>query len=190
MQRFSALVRYIFTVILVLILIPVAAHFIEEQPRETANVVLKFLFDLSEQTWLHLTALSLGCFVAGLWVDWLLRRLDRSRADERKALGTEMANLGNELGLLTDPMYQASPRIRSFFATARKLGIWVPDQRIFAMHPERAKVLIKDYLTHVGTLLRDGHFLEAKRYAAVNSSLFFDEAYEEFGLSSTQALSF
>ena len=56
-------------------------------------MVLKFLLDLSEQTWLRVTALLLFGFVAGLWVDWLLRKLDRSRADERKALGTEMVRL-------------------------------------------------------------------------------------------------
>src|SRR5262249_58360266 len=41
MQRLSALVRYIFTAILVPILIAVATHLIEEQPQRTANVVLK-----------------------------------------------------------------------------------------------------------------------------------------------------
>jgi hypothetical protein len=58
MQRFSTWVRYIFTAIFIPIVIAVAAHFIEEQPQETANVVLKFLSDLWEQTWFRLTALS------------------------------------------------------------------------------------------------------------------------------------
>jgi hypothetical protein len=82
-QRLSALVRYIFTVILVPITIAVATHFIEEQPRETSNAVLKFLFDLSEQTWFRVTASLLVGFVAGLWVQWFLQKLDRSRAEER-----------------------------------------------------------------------------------------------------------
>jgi hypothetical protein len=83
MQRLSALVRYIFTAILIPILIAVATHFIEQQPRETGNAVLKFLFDLSEQTWLRITALLLGGFVSGLWVAWLLQKMDRSRAEDR-----------------------------------------------------------------------------------------------------------
>src|SRR6266446_2937741 len=97
MQRFSAWARWIATVILIPIFTAVAARFIWEQPRETANAVRKFLLDLSEQTWFRVTALLLVGFVAGLWLDWLLRKLDRSRAEKRKALGTEMVFLGHEL---------------------------------------------------------------------------------------------
>ena len=188
MQRISALVRYIFTAILIPILIPVAVHYIEQQPRETANVVLKFLLDLSEQAWLRVTALSLGCFVAGLWVDWLLRRLDgSSRTDERKALGAKMLKLSNVLrdysgkprGLY---MPGARPKIVSCFTTARKLGIWVPDDRIFSIiHLPPAMDLITDYLMNVGTILKAAHFREAKRYA-VDSKAAFAKVYAEFGL--------
>ena len=64
------------------------------------------------------------------------------------------------------------------------------DQRVFAMHPDRARLLVEDYLRQVGTLLKDGNFSSAKQYAKANSKHFFDEAYAEFNLSSTQALSF
>jgi hypothetical protein len=98
MQRFSALARWVATVIFIPILIGVGtcvvANFTKQQPRETANVVLKFLLDLAGQTWLRGAALALGCFVAGLWLDWLLCKLDDTHADKRKALGTEM--LGNK----------------------------------------------------------------------------------------------
>jgi hypothetical protein len=95
MQRFSTWARWIATTIFTGVVIPVAVHFIEQQPRETANVVLKFLFDLAEQTWFRVAALILVGFVAGLWLDWLLRKLDRSRAEEIKILGAEMVRLGN-----------------------------------------------------------------------------------------------
>jgi hypothetical protein len=182
MQRFSTWARYIFTAILVPILIPVATHFIEEQPRETANAVLKFLFDLSEQTWLRITALSLGCFVAGLWVQWLLQKLDRSRVDERKALGTEMVNLGDKLSVLTDPMYPARPQIMSCFTTAKKLGIWEPGQRVSKIRADNLimeypmRQAITDYLMDVGTMLEDGHFKEAKQHAKSRKAS-FDKAY-------------
>jgi hypothetical protein len=150
MQRFSAVVRYIFTVILVPILIPVAAHFIEEQPQETANVVLKFLFDLSEQTWLRLTALSLGCFVAGLWVDWLLRRLDRSRAKERKELGDEMAYLGNYLGQIKFPFDTKDiARIMSCFSSANNLGIWAPDGQTFPFQVAHGDAVLRLRLSSI-----------------------------------------
>jgi hypothetical protein len=185
MQRLSALVRYIFTVILVPILIAVAIHFIEKQPQETANVVLKFLFDLSDQTWFRVTALSLGCFVAGLWVDWLLRKL--SSANERRALGTKMLSLDHDLSFPQGPipiiMLRAHPQSVSCFTAAKKFRIWVPDNRIFSINPDRARGLITDYLGHVGTMLEDGHFSEAKHYAK-SSKASFDEVYAGFGLSS------
>jgi hypothetical protein len=76
MQRFSALARWVATVIFIPFLIGVVT--------------------LAGQTWLRGAVLALGCFVAGLWLDWLLRKLDDTRADKRKALGTEMLNLGNK----------------------------------------------------------------------------------------------
>jgi hypothetical protein len=184
---FSTWVRRIATGILLVVgaiftgvVFPVVSHFIQEQPQETANVfwvVLKFLSDLSEQAWLRITVSLLVGFVAGLWVDWLLRRLDGSRAKQREALGTEMRILGHDLNL-----FGARPQITSCFIAARKLGLWVPDQHIFTLHVDFAEPLIKDYLLNVGTMLKDGHFREAKQYAAVNSKARFDKAYAQFRL--------
>jgi hypothetical protein len=193
---FSTWVRRIATGILVVlgaiftgVVFPVVSHFIQEQPQETANVALKilhtalkFLHDLSEQTWFRITASMLVGFVAGLWVDWLLRKLDGSRAKQREALGTEMRTLGHDLGR-AHPMYKARPRIVSCFTTARKLGIWVPDDRIFSIHPPRAIDLITDYLMDVGIMLRDGHFSEAKQHAKTRKAS-FDKAYAEHGAKS------
>jgi hypothetical protein len=126
MQRFSALARWVATVIFIPILIGVGtcvvANFTKQQPRETANVVLKFLLDLAGQTWLRGAALALGCFVAGLWLDWLLCKLD-------------------------DTMLTRERRL------APKCSVTSLDE------------MIKDYLRHVGTMLRDGNFREAKQYA-------------------------
>jgi hypothetical protein len=202
MQSFSTWVRRIATGILLVVgaiftgvVFPVVSHFIQEQPQETANVALKilhaalkFLYDLSEQTWLRVAALLLVGFVAGLWVDWLLRKLDGSRANERKALGTEMVKLGNLLhGYSGKPrglyMPAARPRIVSCFTTARKLGIWVPDDRMFSIiHFPPAMDLITDYLMDVGTMLQGGHFSEAKQHAESRIAG-FDQAYAEHGFS-------
>jgi len=159
-----------------------------DRPQEAAGTALNFFLELSQQTWLRLTALSLGCFLAGLWVDWFLRRLDGSRAERRKALGAEMANLGKNIGLTKYHIDQVSPQIMSYLAAARRLGIWAPDDRIFSILTDRSMKAIKsgrsymeptrevfdyvtlermivDYLTHVGTMLRGGNFREAKQYA-------------------------
>jgi len=202
MQRFSTWARWIATGILVVVgaiftsvVFPVAV----QQPREAANafweflhVVLKFLRDLSEHPWVRVSVLTVGAFVAGLWLDWLLRRLDGFRAERREALGTEMVSLGDYLRFSQLPTYQARPQITSCFTTAKKFGIWVPDQRIFEIskraenlimeHPIRN--LITDYLAHVGTMLKDGHFREAKRDAK-KSKAAFDKAYAQHRLPST-----
>ena len=190
MQRLSAWARWIGAGVFTIFVIPIAVEFVKhvaesiglyDRPREAAGTILNFFLSLAELPWLGVTALVLAGFVAGLWLDWLLRRLDRSRAEERKALGTEMVN---RLGDLKYPMSQTRPQIMSCFTAARKLGIWAPDQRAFATHPVRAKNLITDYLMHVGTMLRDGHFREAKQHAK-NSKAAFASAYVDFGLYRT-----
>ena len=181
MQRFSTWARWIATVIFIPIFTGVAAHYIaqqlEQQPQETASAVLKVLFDIAGQPWVQATALFLGGFVTGLWVDWFLRKVDGSSAKQREALGTEMRILGHDLNL-----FGARPQITSCFIAARKLGLWVPDQHIFTLHVDFAEPLIKDYLLNVGTMLKDGNFREAKQYAAVNSKARFDKAYAQFRL--------
>ena len=184
MQSFSAWARWIATAILVVVgaiftgvVFPVVSDFIKQQPQDSLKLlhaVLKFLQDLSEQTWLRITVSLLVGFVAGLWVDWLLRKLDRSRADERKNIGTDMVTLARNLSNLRD-IHQGYPQIMSCFIAARKLGIWAPDQRIFNV-PDK---LIIDYLSNVGTMLWDGHFREAKQ-EAVQSKAAFDAVYATF----------
>jgi hypothetical protein len=185
MQRFSVSARWVATAIFIPILIAivsgVAVEFIKQQPRETANVVLKFLLDLTEQPWLRFTAFALGGFVAGLWLDWLLRKLDDTRADERKALGIEMLLLARQLADIRYPMHEARPRIRSRFATATKLGLWVPDDRVFQLHPPYAYQEVSNYLRQVGRMLKDGNFREA-RQDAKKSKAAFDKAYALHGL--------
>src|SRR5437660_1331023 len=102
MQRLSALARWIFTVIFTGFVLPIALKFIEhlglyDRPREAASEVLNFLLSFAELPWLRATALGLGGFVAGLWLDWLLRKMDGSRAKARGNLGFEMRNLAHDI---------------------------------------------------------------------------------------------
>src|SRR5262249_27141541 len=65
-------------------------------------------------------------------VDHHLWRLDRSRADERKALGIEMLTLGRNLGHFVgringDPMSAFRPQITSCLTKVKRFGMWVPD---------------------------------------------------------------
>jgi hypothetical protein len=163
----------------------VAVYLIAQRPQETVDVVSKFLEQilyLRQQPWFRDAAVFLGGLISGLCLDWLRRKLGRSRADMREALGNEMLILDHDLLGLRDPMSEARSEIMSCFITARKFKIWAPDERVFEIQPNRAYDMIRNYLTNVGVMLRDGHFSEAKRYAMrIKAALAL--AYREHGLS-------
>jgi hypothetical protein len=184
MQSFSTWVRQVAVGAFSVFVFPLAVDFLKrmaenagiyDQPGEAAGTVLNFFLSLSQQTWLRVTALTLGAFVAGLLLERRLQKLDRSRTEGRKDLGFEMIKFGNQLRgysgqLQGEFMHRA--RIVSCFATARKFGIWAPNDRIFSVHPPRAMDLIADYLMDVGTMLIDGHFSEAKQHAKSRKAAF------------------
>jgi hypothetical protein len=189
MQRFSTWARWISAGLAVAFFIvkevalPVVVDFIKQQPEtnDFLHVVLKYALDFAQQSWVHIAAWILIGFVVGLWAAAVLQKLDATRADSRKIFGAEMVRLGNYLEQLKFPM-QESAQIKSCFATAKKLGLWVPDERIFRLHPPRASHEVTNYLKHVGTMLKDGNFRQAKRDAK-NSKAAFDKAYAQHRLT-------
>jgi hypothetical protein len=97
MQRLSAWARWLGAGVFSIFVIPIAVEFLKheaesiglyERPGEAAGTVLNFFLSLAELPWLRVTALVLGGFVAGLWLDWLLRKLDRSREARSVSRGT------------------------------------------------------------------------------------------------------
>ena len=105
--------------------------------------------------------------MAGLWVDWLLRKLDRSRAEARKDLGFELLNLASELAEeleRVDPSWQRlRPKLMSAFIKARGFGLWAPDDEVINKGIDLG--VLTRYLREVGTMLEEGHLKEAKRIA-------------------------
>ena len=71
----------------------VVVDFIKRQPKtdDAIHAGMKFLLYLAQQPWLHIVGWIFVGLVAGLWLDLVLRKLDGSRANERKMLGAEMA---------------------------------------------------------------------------------------------------
>jgi hypothetical protein len=172
MQRLSAWARGIASVIFTGVVLPLVVYFIEQQPPETAGAVLKFFLNLAEQPWLRVTALVLGGFVAGLWLDWLLRKFDGSRAKAREHLGYEMTNIGSdmqrEIEYYGTGRFNVGPRLGSCFVKVRKAGLWAPERQSLNLHPlyaERMQNILVNYLLRVGAMLSDGHFAEAKQVA-------------------------
>ena len=189
MQRFSTWVRWISTIVAIVgaIVKDIVVDFIKKQPEtdDAIHAVLKFLLDLIQQPWLQVAGWIFVGLVAGLWLDPVLRKLDRSGTEQRVTLGTKMISLGNDLAELgaqsREPMRAKEAAIRSCFASARKFRIWAPDNRVFNLDPDHAESLITDYLNNVGQMLKDEHFREAKQHA-VKSKAAFAKAYAEASL--------
>ena len=115
-------------------------------------------------------------FLAGVFADWFLRRIDNSRVEEGTRLGRKMEELHWEMTKdleghfavdhRTQPLtwdqtrYNNRPAMLSVQAHANKLGVWFP-ANMEQLHPTRAL----DYLREVGRMLREKHFREAKRTA-------------------------
>jgi hypothetical protein len=126
----------------------------------------------------HASLIATG-LVTGVFADWFFRRIDGSRADRRIALGYRFNSLSESVeARLRNNMYQPDnphrnqwhpfvhdlvPSITSAFITARKFGIWTPSSDIYQRN--NAGFVLMNYLDHVGTLLKDGHFKQAKEYA-------------------------
>ena len=164
MQRSSTWARWTATAILAAvgtITTDVVGDFIKKQPEtdDALHAILNILLYLKQQPWFHTVGWIFVGLVAGLWLDLILRKLDGSRANERKILGAEMARYGNYLGQFGS--MPDSAKIKSYFHSAGEFGIWAPD----AVNINRAEKLITDYLTNVGTMLQNGHFKKAKQYA-------------------------
>jgi len=149
MRSLSVWVRQIAVGAFSVFVFPLAVDFLKrmaenagiyDRPGGAAGTVLNFFLSLSQQTWLRVTALTLGAFVTGLVLERRLQKLDRSRTDKRKDLGFEMIKFGNQLRGYTGQlqgefMHRARRNIVSCFATARKFGIWAPNDRIFSVAP-------------------------------------------------------
>src|SRR5262249_14948168 len=111
MQSLSVWVRQIAVGAFSVFVFPLAVDFLKrmaenagiyDRPGEAAGTVLNFFLSLSQQTWLRVTALTLGAFVTGLVLERRLQKLDRSRTDKRKDLGFEMIKFGNQLVVTLD----------------------------------------------------------------------------------------
>jgi hypothetical protein len=177
MQRLSVWARRIALGFFTLFILPLVGKVLDHMAenyglydREALPQIINAFVSLAEQTWLRITVLVLAGFVAGLWLDWLLRRLDRSRAEARENLGIEMTNLANDIDnalALVDRfrLPDFSPRLISAFIKAKQVGLWTPDVGM-------PLNVVMDYLRHVGTLLSDGHFADAKQAALERKQAF------------------
>jgi hypothetical protein len=178
MQRLSVWARWIAAAVFTLIIIPLIGRIVDRMAenvglydREALPKAVSLLLRIGEMPWVRATALGVGCFAAGLWVDWLLRRLDSSRAEVLENLGYEMLSLCGRISdastrvgfVWPDSMADLRMNLTSIRLTGQRFGVWVPDHRIYGIND--GLDILEVYLHQVGTTLRDGQFTEAKQAA-------------------------
>jgi hypothetical protein len=114
--------------------------------------------------------------------NYKIRKIDRRRAAALAILGGDLIDLATmvahrQKGISStwpENVDKLRPRIVSLMLTATNHGYWTPDSRIY--NQVEGADFLERYLRSVGTLLRDGHFSEAKQTANVFMKIFDDES--------------
>src|ERR671931_1598673 len=104
MFKLASLVRWLLLAILVPLAIPVATvssmRWAESRgwysPGEPGGWLIAKLVAIGELPWLLPVVLVVAGLTAGAWLDWLIRNLDHTRADERVEIGNELLHLANK----------------------------------------------------------------------------------------------
>lgn len=133
---------------------------------------MEFLIGSTAFPWVAGTIIG---FCAGVWLDWALRSRARRHPSKRQQLnrlGERSIRISNNLLERSENSDHRNtfdaftkPDVKSLRLDLEKRGFEFPERP--KNLPERhANLLLIYWLREVGTLLRDGHFKEAKREAA------------------------
>src|SRR5262249_4496756 len=106
MLRFSLLLRLVVSIAFLLAVVPfVAQAFLALLQRAGADNpshadIASQLASLGGSSWMTATLLFVAGLTAGVWADWLLRKLDFARRATRKGLGVRLTSLAEEIARL------------------------------------------------------------------------------------------
>jgi len=158
-----------------LLLIPLIATILEKRleekffsdPNAVATTVFSNLVALGHQLWFQFVLVFFTGIVFGISLDWLARKSDQSKASGLRSLGSKFRTLSDSIKMTTSSEWpnnvrDLKPEIMSALISAKKSGLWVPDERVYQF-PDAS--FLCEYLRFVGKLLEDGHFDEAEREA-------------------------
>ena len=118
-----------------------------------------------QQPWFYWILVGLTAFAAGIWIEWLAKKSDRSR--RRKSLGRTLVSVAQRVDSAQDSPESKWPwniqhvrvDLQSALLKLSRLGLWVPDHTIFL---RRDANMLVSYLTVIGTSLAEGRFAEAR----------------------------
>jgi hypothetical protein len=175
MGAMSRSLKPILTGIWGLLLIPPIAAILEKRleenlfsdPDAPATTVFSNLVVLGHQLWFHFVLVFFTGIVLGFSLDWLARKSDRNKDAELRSLGSKFRTLSDSIKMTESSEWSKNlsdlkPEIMSAFISAKKFGLWAPDERVYQF-PDAS--FLCEYFKFVGKLLEDRHFDEAKREA-------------------------
>ena len=171
----------IWGLLLIPLIVPILEKWLEENvfsdPNGMATTVFRTamvttVFDslvaLGQQRWFKFALVFLTGIVIGVSLEWLNRKSDEKKASDLRSLGSKFRSLSDSIKTRTassgwpDNVRDLKPAILSAFSSAKKFGLWVPNEHVYQL-PDAS--FLCEYFRSVGKLLEDGHFDRANREA-------------------------
>jgi hypothetical protein len=137
-------------------------------PNAMASTVFNNLLTLGQQRWFKFALVFLTGIVIGVSLEWLNRESNERQAFELRSLGSKFRSLSDNIKARTassgwpDNVRDLKPAILSAFISAKKFGLWVPNEHVYQL-PDAS--FLCEYFKCVGKLLEDGYFDEANSEA-------------------------
>jgi hypothetical protein len=144
------------------------AENILSEPNAVAITISNNLVAVSELRWFKFALVFMTGIVAGVSLEASTRTSAERKAFELRSLGCKFRSLSDSVKTATassgwpDEVRELRPAIMSAFASAEKLDLWAPGERVYEL-PDAS--FLCEYFGRVGMLLEDGRLDEAGREA-------------------------
>ena len=148
------------------------------EPNAVAQSISDHLARIGELAWFKFALVFMTGLVIGISLETSARRSGERKAFALKSLGYRLRSLSDALKARTavagwpDNARDLKPAIASVLISARKLGVWVPNDRVYEL-PDAS--FLCEYFGSVGKLLEDGQ-LDQARGEALSWKPFLDRA--------------
>ena len=135
------------------------------EPNAAAATISKNLVAVGKLRWFNLALVFMTGIVIGVSVESLRRTSAEREAFELRSLGYRFRSLSDSLkdriaaSGWPDNARDLKPAITSAWISARRFGLWVPNERVYDL-PDPS--FLCQYFKCVGHLLENGHVNEAR----------------------------
>jgi hypothetical protein len=146
-------------------------------PNAVATAIFDHLVAVRQLRWFNLVLVFVTGLVIGASLEALSRASGERKAFELRSLGYRLRSLSESIKARIasgwpDNSRDLKPAIKSAFVSARRFGLWVPNEHVYEL-PDPS--FLCEYFKCVGRLLEEGHLDEA-RAEALSWKPFLDRA--------------